>query len=295
VNPFDLPGPQFLLLYALVGALVLGTLAAVRILRESGPGRVRLTDPYLIGCLRGGVPEALRLVVVSLVDRDLLERTGTTLASRPGAAARVLHPLERAVLERFERGGEAAAIFSDPGLAAAAGPLRETLERHGLLPSAAVRLERWGRLLLALAVLVGFAGIKVAVALARGRTNVLFLVVLTVLFCGLAFVLGLRTRTVRGEMALADLRRLFERQRARAAHLQAEERDEALLIAAVFGLAVLPAPWAYAQRVFPRAAKQGGGSGSSCGSASSSCGSASSCGSSCGGGGCGGGCGGCGS
>ena len=283
MNPFDLRGPQFLLLYAVVGVAVLGALALVRILRESGPSRVRLTDPYLIGCLRGGEPEALRLVVVSLVDRELLERAGTTLTARPGAAARVLHPLERAVLERFETTGEASSIFGDAGLKAAAAPLRETLERHGLLPDRMLRAERWGRLLLALAVLAGFAGVKVVIALGRGHTNVVFLIMLAALFCLLAFGLGLRARTVRGEMALADLRRLFDRLRSRAMQLETGARDEALLLAAVFGLAVLPAPWAYAQEFFPRAAASGGSG--SCGAASSSCG----------GGGCGGGCGGCGS
>jgi uncharacterized protein (TIGR04222 family) len=112
---------------------------------------VRLTDPYLIGCLRGGEPEALRLVVVSLVDRELLERAGTTLTARPGAAARVLHPLERAVLERFETTARRPRSSATRALKAAAAPLRETLERHGLLPDRRLRAERWGRLLLALA------------------------------------------------------------------------------------------------------------------------------------------------
>jgi uncharacterized protein (TIGR04222 family) len=294
VNPFDLSGPDFLLLYFVVGVAVLAALAGIRILREGGPVKVRLTDPYLIGCLRGGVPEALRLVVVSLVDRGLLDRSGTTLSAPPGAPDRVVHPLERSVLERFRRPGEASTVFGDARVATAAAPLRETLERHGLLPGAAVRAERWGRLLLALAVLIGFAGNKVVVALGRGHTNVVFLIMLAALFCLLAFGLGLRARTVRGEMALADLRNLFDRLRSRALQLEAGARDEALLLAAVFGLAVLPAPWAYAREFFPRAAASGNTS--SCGSSSSSCGSGgSSCGSSCGGGGCGGGCGGCGS
>jgi uncharacterized protein (TIGR04222 family) len=293
VNPFDLRGPQFLLVYAAVGAAVLIALAGIRMLREGDPVKVRLTDPYLIACLRADVPEALRLVVVSLVDRDLLERADTTLTARPGAAARVQHPLERAVLERFEQPGDATAIFADAGLAAAAAPLRATLERHGLLPDAAVRAERRGRLLLALAVLVGFAAVKVVLALGRGHTNVVFLVVLAGMFCTMAFVLGIRARTVRGEMALADLRRLFARLRSRALQLEAGARDEALLLAAVFGLAVLPAPWAYAQSWYARSVSRNGSS--SCGTTGSSCSSGSSCGSSCGGGGCGGGCGGCGS
>jgi uncharacterized protein (TIGR04222 family) len=208
----------------------------------------------------------------------------------------VLHPLERAVLGRFERAGEASTVFGDADLVAAAEPLRESLERQGLLPSAEVRIERQGRLLLALAVLVGLAGIKIVVALGRGHTNVVFLIMLAALFCMMAFGLGIRTRTVRGEMALTDLRKLFERQRGRVAHLRADARDEALLVAAVFGLAVLPSPWAYAREFFPRAAAKSATS--SCGTSSSSCGSSSSScssGSSCGGGGCGGGCGGCGS
>jgi uncharacterized protein (TIGR04222 family) len=289
VNPFDLRGPQFLLLYVVVGVAVLAALTAVRILRERGPVKVRLTDPYLIGCLRGGTSEALRLAVVSLCDRELLERSGEVLTARPGADARVLDPLERAVLQRFERPAAATAIFGDARLQAAAAPLQQTLERHGLLPDAALRGERWGRLLLALAVLVGLAAVKIVIALGRGHTNVVFLAMLAALFTVMAFGASIRPRTLRGEMALADLRSLFGRLRARALQLEQGARDEALLLAAVFGIAALPEPWAYAQEWYARSAASSGGS--SCGSSSSSCSS----GSSCGGGGCGGGCGGCGS
>jgi uncharacterized protein (TIGR04222 family) len=286
VNPLDLRGPQFLLFYAVVGVAVLAALTAVRILRERGPVRVRLTDPYLIGCLRGGIPEALRLAVVSLCDRELLERSGEVLTAQPGAAARVVDPLERAVLLRFEQAAAATAIFGDASLQAAAAPLQQTLERHGLLPDAALRGERWGRLLLGLAVLVGLAAVKVVVALGRGHTNVIFLIMLAALFTMMAFGASIRPRTLRGEMALADLRSLFGRLRSRALQLERGARDEALLLAAVFGIAALPAPWAYAQEWYARSASSSAGS--SCGSSSSSCSSGSSCGGGCGGGGCGG-------
>ena len=255
MNPFDLSGPEFLLIYAVVGVAVLAALGGTRMLREGEPLKVRLTDPYLIGCLRGGVPEALRLVVVSLVDRGLLERTGTKLWAPPGAPERVVHPLERAVLERFRRTSDATEIFADGGLAAAAAPLRETLERHGLLPDAALRAERWGRLLLALAVLhrrrrhQGHGGPRTRPyqrdlpdpagdgllrdGVRRGA-------------CASApSAVRWRSRTCATCSTGCALARCSWR-RGRA--------DEALLLAAVFGLAVLPTPWAYAREFFPRAA-----------------------------------------
>lgn len=286
MNPFDLRGPQFLLFYLLVGVGVITALVVVRLLRERGPIGVRLHDPYLIGCLRGGIPEVLRLVVVSLCDRGLLERSGDTLTARPGAAARVVDPVERAVLELYESPAPPTAVFGDRAARQAAEPLQQKLERHGLLPDAAVRSARAGRLLLAIVVLLGLSLTKIVIALQRGRSNIGLLIFLTVVFCALAAAAGIRARTVRGEAALADLHRLFARLRGKSPELGPENHHEALFLAAVFGIGALPSSWAYAQGWYARSASSSSG-GSSCGS-SSSCSSGSSCGGGCGGGGCGG-------
>jgi hypothetical protein len=61
VNPFDLRGPEFLLFYTALSALVIIAVVMLRRKAESGPiPRIDLSDPLLIAFLRGGHSEAMR-------------------------------------------------------------------------------------------------------------------------------------------------------------------------------------------------------------------------------------------
>ena len=285
-NPFNLPGPDFLVFYAITAAIVLALLYVVRSAAESGPApRIDTSDPYLIAYLRGGKNEAARVATVTLIDRGILnaDETDGTVKVRAGTAV-VRRPMEKEVVRLFARPQPAAEIFTDLGLETVCREYDAQLTELGLLPDperVAARL-RW--FLLSLLVLLGLSVTKILVALSRGRGNVAFLIVLTVVAVVAAFKLTNPRLTTRGNALLADLRRLFARLRQRAPRLvRGGATADAALLAAVFGLAALPtATFAYAQKLYP---KSGSGTSSNCGS---------SCGSSCGGGGCGGGCGGCG-
>jgi uncharacterized protein (TIGR04222 family) len=288
-NPLDLPGPQFLVFYAIVALLTLGLLYAARAASEAGPApHLDVSDPYLIAYLRGGTREALRVATVTLIDRGLLqldESRRTVVTSARFTPPQ--HPLEQALMRHFEQSHLATTVFGSPELKAVCHDYEQRLTALGLLPDAARRAARRQLLTAALVVLLGLALAKLGLALARGRTNVLFLIVLTVAAAVTASVVANPRLTTRGRTLLADLRRLFARLRARSAQLtRGAATADAALLAAVFGLGALPAAFAYAHMLYPRAT-----SGSSLGSSCSA-----SCGSSCGGGGDGGGggCGGCG-
>ena len=285
-NPLDLPGPQFLLFYLGLGVAVLVALRMLRSVSEGGdPPRLDTSDPHLIAYLRGGKNEALRVGTVSLIDRGLLEIDDKdAVCARSGAAEAAARPVERALLRHFERPRAATDIFDDAELEAACAEYRARLTRLDLLPSDETKRTRRRRLMLGLLVLVGLSAAKIWVALGRGRTNIGFLILMTLFFAVVAAAWSRPFRTARGDALLEDLRILFRRLKERAGSFRpnAAPGDLALL-AAVFGLAVLPASgFAYARRLYPKAASA---SGSSCGA---------SCGSSCGGGNGGGGCGGCG-
>ena len=145
VNPFDLPGPEFLLFYLILGVIVILFVRWLRRQSESGaPPQLNLADPYLIASLRAGEAETMRLAVVSLIERDWLETNGTQLRSkyRPGPKVNA-NPLEQAVLHKFTQPGEAASIYKDATLKAVCQNYRQQLEQAGLLPDAAVRAARW--------------------------------------------------------------------------------------------------------------------------------------------------------
>jgi uncharacterized protein (TIGR04222 family) len=312
MNPFDLSGPAFLLVYAVATAAVAGALVLIRRVLESGPvPKIGEPDPYLIAHLRGGADEAFLVATLALLDRGLLTAMGTELVAEAGAAAHVRRPIERAVLDAFSERSTVHAALARVGAGEVCASLHEELRRHGLVPRREQVLARVVLGVVAVAVLWTFAAIKVAVAFSRGRHNVWFLVLLAVAApVVVAFVLKAR-RTPVGDRVLTDLATLFGRLRARAKDIQSGgATNELALLVGVYGMAEL---WdttlrshraVFARPKGDRSAWASGGwydasrndtstQSSSC-SVTSSC-STSSCSSSSCGGGCGGGCGGCGS
>lgn len=287
MNPLDLPGPQFLLFYAVLATVtVLAAALTTRVAESGAPPRVNLSDPYSIAFLRGGKHEALRIATVSLIDRGLLTVQGDKLVTAPGVAPDLAErAIERALLEKFTVPASATAIVNDRRLEHACADYEHSLSRLGLLPSPDDREARRRRFLMALLVLVGVASLKIIMALVRGHSHVGFLIIMAGIAVVLAYKVTYRWRTRRGNAFLADVRTLFAGLKDRRARIvPGGATSEATLLAAVYGLDMLPADaFSYVKTLYPKAVS------SSCGS---SCGTA--CGSSCGGGD-GGGCGGCGS
>jgi uncharacterized protein (TIGR04222 family) len=289
MNPFTWPGERFLLFY-LVLAVVLA-IACYMLLRRSGrdgkPVRVNdlTTDPYSIAYLRGGAAEAARVAIFNLVDRGILDFEGKrvhTVKPAGDATKALRRPLDRAIVTLARSPVTVTSL-------AAAGPVRKEAEAYapalaaqGLVDTAEERRMRRNFALAALGVLVGVAFMKVAYALSRGRSNVAFLIILMVISCIVVLAISMRRRTGRGSEMLASVKTLLNRLHGDTGRLKAGgQTNEALLLAAAFGLAALPtAAFPVVEQMFPR--PQGGGD-SGGGSDSSSC--SSSCG---GGGGCGG-------
>lgn len=291
MNPFDLRGPEFLVLYCGLGTLTVITVWLLRHSSERGaPPGPMLNDYLEIAYLRGGSNEALRVATMNLINRGLIDvKSDDSLQTVDRkAAARVTRSAERGILEKFQVRDMAPAIFADRRLKdAAREDCEPALVRLGLLPDGGGKTFRTLLLFAAVFVLVAVAGIKILVALSRGRSNVLFLIAEAVIFCVLAFKVTHPFRTRAGNALLGDLQTLFAGLQGRAGSLMpGVQTEDFALLAAVFGVAVLPARFSF-DRLFPKAQTT-----SSCGSG---CGSDSGSGGSCGGGSCGGGCGGCGS
>jgi uncharacterized protein (TIGR04222 family) len=284
MNPFDLRGPEFLLFYFFFSLVVILAIVILRRRAESGDApKTDLGDPYLIAYLRGGENEALRVAVISLVDRGLLVMNDQRIRRADHVTNSMApHPIEYEVLRKFSVQGEAASIFKDDRLKVAFQPYRQKLENAGLLPDAEARQARWIRFLLAFMALCGVGAIKIEIGLSLDRP-VGFLIGMMIVAIIVAAFASFPRLTARGKAMLADIRNLCSGLKTRVTSLSPGSAPaELAMFAAVFGVGALAAtPFAYARTLFPQA------------TSSSSCGS--SCGSSDGGGGCGGGgCGGCG-
>jgi len=308
VNPFDLRGPEFLLFYFIFTCAVLIILILLRRIDER-PNALKppLDDPYLVAFLRGGEQEALRVAALSLVDRGLLKlkSSGASIFSSeaenqleladPQAIEAAKRPIEKRVLEAFQTAHPIGATLDSLVGCQACADYAISLENLGLLPGPDTRAARNRRLWIALAILLGVAVLKILIALSRGRTNILFLIVMSALAAYVTSRLSNPFRTARGEKFLQDVRSLFGTLQLRANSLRPGGATTDLVwLASAFGLAevspiLFPQVSALIKRRPQRESQGGGGFFHSCGS--SSCG-----GGGCGGGGCGGGgCGGCGS
>jgi uncharacterized protein (TIGR04222 family) len=284
MNPFDLRGPEFLVFYFCFSLVVISAIAILRRRAESGPApKIDLGDPYLIAYLRGGENEALRVAVISLVDRGMLVMDGEFVRRADHVTDNMVkHPVDYKALKRFWAPDKAASIFKDNSLKLTLQPYRQKLEDAGLLPDSAASSARLNRFLIALTALGIVGMIKITIGISLDRP-VSFLVFMMIAAITIAAGCSFPRLTARGKTTLADITNLYSGLRTRVNSFSPGSASaELAMFAAVFGVGALSATrFGYAQTIFPQA------------SSSSSCGS--SCGSSDGGGGCGGGgCGGCG-
>ncbi|HXH30833.1 MAG TPA: TIGR04222 domain-containing membrane protein [Bacteriovoracaceae bacterium] len=285
MNPLDLPGPQFLMFYFVMGGL---TLLFVRFrlkqLESQWPmPQLNFTDPYEIALLRGGENEALRIAVLSLIDRGLLEVSTDTIKTKNNLAIdHARRAIEKAILIKFASAAKAHEIYNDEILKGTCTEYRTSLGQHRLIATDSVYEARKPMFWFGLIILGGLAGAKLFIALQRGRQNVIFLIILAGLALSFLFKFYNKERTWLGDLALTDLRNLFKGLNDRGSSIKpGGETNEAALLAAVFGVSSLSTiNFPFIEKIFPKASNS---SATACGT---SCGS--SCGGSCGGGGCGG-------
>jgi uncharacterized protein (TIGR04222 family) len=281
--PFDMRGPDFLVFYLIICAIVI---TAEALLRHSGESsdmpKVNLSDPYLIAFLRGGKNETLRVVTMALVDRGVLVADGTKITAAEGAWGKTQSELERKIIRHFTPTAEASSLFKTKETDPEMWQYEQQLTQLKLLPDVEIKQARSLRMWIALLIGLGLAITKIVVALNTGHSNIEFLCILAVIFAIVVVKVSRPRLTKAGEQMIGDLRTMFDGLKTRASQYQGgASPTEFALMAAVFGMAMVPD----AKKLFPQAGS------SSCGS---SCGSSSGDGGGDGGGGDGGGCGGCG-
>jgi uncharacterized protein (TIGR04222 family) len=293
LNPFAWTGPTFLAFYVVL-AVAVTIVVWVVVKRGANTTMARVTDltsdPYRIACLRGRRREAIRVAIFNLVDRGLLvffETRRELKAVRSDAAGLVRRPLDRAILAACARGSDLGAVMRTPLVLQEAGKYETELARMGLVVDPGNRNSN--------AILAAIAGgfvfvvalVKIGIAIPLGRPFA-FLLILMLLATGGVVAMCVKWATPAGKRLRDSVETLLARLKGRVETLRAGGEDnEALLVAATFGMTVLPElEFPFLEGLFP---KRNQSSTSSCGT-SSSCGSGG--GGSCGGGG---GCGGCGS
>lgn len=293
-NPFELRGPEFLALYAVVLLVAVAACALMRrVMRGAGGGAlppVRRLDPYEVAYLAGGANLATDTALATLVQRGVLavdtaQRRIVVRSELPPSA----HAFERAVyLNASQRGEAIDAIRTNSSYSTE--PLAARLKAHGFVLSdeqaRQVCLTSAGLMV----VVTLFGAIKILVGLSRGRpVGFLFFLCLVSGLVALYFYKSRPRRTRIGDRLLAHLKAenaaLEYTAKQKPSRLMGADLAMAIGLFGIGSLAIPDGPLRELRTALTPPPSTS--SGSSC--SSGSCG-----GSSCGGG-CGGGCGGCGS
>jgi len=311
MNVFDWRGPQFVLFYLVFGVALYFIARQLRAWTDPRGARdpTPNDDPYLVACLRGGPAEAIRVCIVSLLDRGLLQSTDNQLHSAATAARVVRRPLERAIIARAQAAPTRVRdIVRDDSVQQQAALLRDELAAQGFYAVPRILPVRILIYVLCAGAAIWVALHKLLLAIERGRSNVLFLYLMPVALCIALAIAIFPRRTLAGEAHVRALKRLFARTHDNRQQLRfGGQSTELVWLSAVFGLSALPhTSFPEVYQLFPgtrrnanastSCSSSGCGSSNACGTASSSDSSSSDSSSSCSSSSCGGGssCGGCG-
>lgn len=285
--PFNLPGPAFLGVFFSLGLFLMFAnlifLHRIRFSSTTDHARSFFNAPYLLAYLAQGQNHCLAVCAFNLVDRGILTTPGDHLISASTRSGQQLtHPLERAMV-RYASPGPAQLFKANKNalVKAALAEIKNNLYSLGLTHRQVLLAPST---LICIALLLGIGMTKITLALKHGHHNIGLLIVLMVIFT-LVFLFTQGPRlTSSGKQTLATLEGLMAQLHARTADLQPGGfTQEATLVAALFGLAALPAQaFPFVTWLLPPVTHtSSGGDGGSSSSSDSSCGS--SCSSGCGG------------
>jgi uncharacterized protein (TIGR04222 family) len=308
-NPIgDMYGPYFLGFYAVVIVAVFGISKFLLYFADSTrsmelPQVPSAVDPYEIAYMRGGENEVIRLAILDLIQRGYLQRIGHTRKSDEITKAkdhpdrRHLNSIEDTVFGHFAVPSTIDKVFQSSLSSSVKYECQKyqiKLEQENCIFDGSDSGFLNILMVIGLCVIVGLGGYKLIVAVAKGRLNVGFLIMM--MAAATFFYLGYckpPRMSSKGRKYLERLKLAYAKLEDKKIKKNIQATDPTFVImAGIFGAGALAGTvYSYYPTMFQKS-KQNWYSSSSCGS---SCGYSCSSGGSCGGGGgCGGGCGGCG-
>lgn len=235
MNPFDLDGPRFLLFYLCFAPAVILFWRVLWIFGTRRSDASALVDPIKIAYLRGSPLEAIRVAVLGLIERDIIERPSDIIVrtnAKTMRANRSMHALESALAAHLIDGHSAENTAGEQKLHAELTSWRTKLERLGFIDRTGLLSLRLWLFLATLATVLGVLGSKIAIAYQRGHRNFFFLIVITLIAAIVAQRVWFRSRTTTaGKQALKPLETLHHH----ASVTKPAGVVEVMLQAAVFG------------------------------------------------------------
>lgn len=233
---------DFLISYSVAGGSILVAVYLVREIAENGElPKWNVTDPKLIACLRGGIPEVIRIATVSLVERGFLRLNWNVLIAVPEKSSTGVEcPVERRILDLTRESQPASMLLSDRALQAECEPYEADLRKVGFAPDRYQIRRRFMLCVTGLFLVLGVGIAKVVMAVSQGKRNVWFTIGLMALF-SIVLCFSVRpNRTRLGKKFLSGFQHLYRNSLFQSDRFRAEGRlDELVMMAAVFGFGAL--------------------------------------------------------
>jgi uncharacterized protein (TIGR04222 family) len=292
-------GPYFLLLYGFVIIILLIACSWANKFFDTTDQEPELRvpaepDPYFISFLRGGEVEVLKIVLYNLIAKGYLivSTTKTSVKQKKNhPPVENLTALEKDVFKYSDSKTIISLANNETLLSKVVARCKELehWKNHKELIFENTYKEKFDRIrLVCAAFIVLLGGYKLLVALSKGHSNILFLII----FCigGIVMIwkiVPIPRLTKKGEKFLENLKIAFQSKHDKGGN--GNTPYYLLLLAGIFGFSILSTQgYSY---IDSNIRKYSNWNTSGCGSG---CGSGGGSGGGCGGGGCGGGCGGCG-
>ncbi len=204
-------------------------------------------DPYAVAYLRGGLGEVARVAVFELLQRGYVTgEYGVFGTAKDAPDRKHLQGVARVAYSWFRtrKAMSAREVFAPDGLVAklrerVEPQLRQPLEAERLVATGKMKRSRWWLTAVAAGLVLALGGYKLTVALTKGYTNVIFLILLLLAALVAAAVIYGKTPslTARGRKYLDALSLAFRRLTARPETTW--ESSYLPLLVGLFGVGIL--------------------------------------------------------
>ena len=209
INPFDLRGPEFLFFYAVLAVFVNLLCGYLIKKKEGGHDYINIVDdPYLIAALRGGEIEAIRMALLSLIDRGLIKaENAKSVSAIPQASSYARKDLDKAIIDSLP--GSIKSVYSNYQVKYTVQKYVDDLRINQLIPDGDIKSFRFSLFLLFSGILICVALFKIYLAYLRGKSNVQFLILLCIFSVILLLMQSFKRQTALGVNTIKQTQNKF--------------------------------------------------------------------------------------
>ena len=260
IFPFYLNGEDFLYFYTFFGFISLILYHILRFLYESGRvNKLQLDDPYLIAYLRGGKNETLRILTISLVEKNILVYKNDELEVKKNSSnTEDLSTFERDVVNYFLYSKKANSIFTESSFEKHFEYYRHFLEINHLLPDNTIFYYRRISFLFLFGGIIILGALRIYFSIINSHYNLIYLLIIMGSLIFFFIKYSFPRLTIKGKKFLTNLQKIVKKELSSIPYSKKRvnlEHEHSLYMAALLGSSFITANYFYTNQLYPKAYK----------------------------------------